>query len=246
MAATISNNAITSTIGLDDGVVTLTAADGGYTLKNSAGQYLGPNSSGLSSGVVNAAIREEAIIHEVVDINEEGIVTISATYGESTTVYLRFNQANNQLKARYYTDATKVKGFTLFKKNASPVNSLKQDVDTFVETYLHMTDYTENLGYCKDAEHHYYADAKAAFGSLSADAKQYFLSNYDDAKARLSAWADANNETFDPVNGTFEAIRPYNVFDTSESNNVIYIVLASCVVLIAVGSIIVLVKRKQK
>ena len=74
-------------------------------------------------------------------------------------------------------------------------------LDAFINTYMHM-DYTENLGYCADTEHHYYGDAKVAFKALSSDQRMYFANvevntQYADAYARLAAWAIANGETID-------------------------------------------------
>ena len=243
---TINNNVIASTVLLDDCLVTIIKSDDGYFLKNSTGAYIGPATANINNEAVNASLFSDAVLHTITGVDAEGVVTISAEHTSGVTVYLRFNPTSGQYKARYYTSNTKVSGITLFKQDAAPVKSLKQDVDTFVNTYLHMTDYTENLGYCKDSEHHYYADAKDAFLDLSAEEVSYFLANYDDAKARLVDWAKANGETFNTTNGTFGLVRPYNVFNTSENSSVIYIVLATCVTLIAISGAAILVKKKQK
>ncbi|MDY2913929.1 MAG: hypothetical protein SOV58_04785 [Candidatus Enteromonas sp.] len=71
-------------------------------------------------------------------------------------------------------------------------------LESFIDQYLHMDDYGENLGYCADQEHGYYQKAKTAFDSLSETQKKLFASNsaYQSECARLSAWAKANGESF--------------------------------------------------
>lgn len=82
-----------------------------------------------------------------------------------------------------------------------------KEANTFADTYLHMKDYNENLGYCADSEHHYYADAKAAFAALSADTKDCFLNReqFKAALERLTTWARMNGEEF--VDGEFKALQ---------------------------------------
>ena len=59
-----------------------------------------------------------------------------------------------------------------------------------------MSDYNENLGYCSDAEHAYYANAKDKFNGMSATARERFVSEaaFVDAYARLQAWATINGD----------------------------------------------------
>ena len=62
--------------------------------------------------------------------------------------------------------------------------------------YPHMSDYNENLGYCSDSEHAYYANAKAKFNGMTATARERFVSEseFADAYARLQAWATINGD----------------------------------------------------
>lgn len=75
-------------------------------------------------------------------------------------------------------------------------------VETFITNYMHMEDYTENLGWCKDQEHHYYDSARTAFNNLTLEQRTLFMTNeaYADEKDRLSAWAEANTSGFDNEN----------------------------------------------
>lgn len=71
--------------------------------------------------------------------------------------------------------------------------------NAFVNDNMHMSDYGENLGWCKDNEHHYYETAKAAYNSLSDEGRFAFQNDtqFSDAKLRLDAWALANGDVYD-------------------------------------------------
>ena len=84
-------------------------------------------------------------------------------------------------------------------------------VETFANGSLHMSDYNENLGYCKDNEHHYYLTAKAAFNDLTDNQKMAFEHNaeFANAKARYQAWAAINNDAA-PFDGNDTVVTPIN------------------------------------
>jgi hypothetical protein len=69
-----------------------------------------------------------------------------------------------------------------------------------------MTDYTSNLGYCSDEEHHYYLTAKGALLNLGSDCINEFRTNdaFASALARYLAWANANQDSnpFAQTSGT--------------------------------------------
>lgn len=71
--------------------------------------------------------------------------------------------------------------------------------ESFVNDNMHMLDYSENLGWCNDSEHHYYETAKAAYNSLSDEGRFAFQNDtqFSDAKLRLDAWALANGDVYD-------------------------------------------------
>jgi len=118
-------------------------------------------------------------------------------------------------------------------------------VDAFVADNMHMTDYTEQLGWCKDSEHHYYSTAKAAFNDMPEAERALFLehSDYTAAKERLVAWAAANGEV---VSGTSLASGSNISSIAGDSTNTGMIVIVVLVSLIAiVGATIVLKKRKE-
>lgn len=71
--------------------------------------------------------------------------------------------------------------------------------NSFVDANMHMTDYSENKGWCNDKEHYYYDTAKSAYNSMDEEGRFAFRndSTFIDAKARLDAWAAANGDVFD-------------------------------------------------
>lgn len=71
--------------------------------------------------------------------------------------------------------------------------------ESFVNDNMHMSDYSENLGWCNDSEHHYYETAKSAFNALSDEGRFAFqnATQFSDAKLRLDAWALANGDVYD-------------------------------------------------
>ena len=71
--------------------------------------------------------------------------------------------------------------------------------NSFVDANMHMTDYSENKGWCNDKEHHYYDTAKSAYNSMGDEGRFAFQvdSTFTNAKTRLDAWATANGDVFD-------------------------------------------------
>ena len=63
-------------------------------------------------------------------------------------------------------------------------------------------DYTSNLGYCRDSEHHYYSSAKEAFNNLNTHQRTLFTTNsaYLNEWNRLSTWATINGDNLNVSN----------------------------------------------
>lgn len=117
-------------------------------------------------------------------------------------------------------------------------------LESFVGTKLQMYTLTNNSENCANN----YAAAKAAYNLLDAADKALFNTHaaYGSARARLSAWATANGETFDAVNGTLGATR-INPIINSENNSVVIIALiASIITFTSVAGVVILRKKHQK
>ena len=108
---------------------------------------------------------------------------------------------------------------------------------------LDMSDYNENLGYCKDNTHHYYQDAKSAFNNLNTHQRELFSSNsaYASEKARLVAWATANNESLNQNN----ILSAYHIEKITTDNSVV-LVISIFVSLLSIFTIGYFVINKKK
>ena len=106
---TISDNTIASTSTTDAARFTIAAVSGGYTIKSASGYYIGrtANSNGLTSS--NSTAYTNTISYS------SGTVSIKGSDNGSTTT-LKFNDASNQNRFRYYTSGQKT--IALYKKGS--------------------------------------------------------------------------------------------------------------------------------
>ena len=129
------------------------------------------------------------------------------------------------------------------------LNSFSGTTDDFhlndlVNNYLHMSDYNENLGYCSDAEHAYYANAKDKFNGMSATARERFVSEaaFVDAYARLQAWATINgdNVTSGGISSLGHKIMPF-----AEETSYAGLIIVMSISALALGGFFFLKKKRQ-
>ena len=104
----------------------------------------------------------------------------------------------------------------------SGVATNKKAVADFVTSYMHMFDYVEELGYCSDSTHNYYAIAKQALISLGTDCINEFRTNdaFTSARERYLAWAAANHD-----NNPFAETQGSNSFSIRNTNDAIILIL---------------------
>ena len=240
VAADVTDGKIVSTSVLDKGLITIAAMEGGYSLKNAKGDYLAPKKSG-SAFVVSASA--EPVAHTITT-NYDGTLNISSVL-EETTYYLRFNANAGQDRARYYASATSSKGFTLFGPGATPVVPVTVEVQEFVDGYMHMSDYTEESGWCKDSDHHYYADAKTAFNALNDEQRDCFMtsSTFKKPYERLCAWAAANG---DSVTATGIVAQLRNIGGTSSNSNSAWAIVVTLIASAAIATGLVFISRRRR
>lgn len=132
-----------------------------------------------------------------------------------------------------------------FSVNNIDFNEL--DVKIFVDDYMHMTDYNENLNYCSDSEHHYYSSAKTALDALTTESKIIFATDerFADSYARLQAWATANGENFViSAAGVVTYSAPFNPINALTNNDTILIAVLVVMSLLSISGIYFL-KRKR-
>ena len=127
------------------------------------------------------------------------------------------------------------------EKIASDYLAVEQFCITYLKKGTIPTSDNSNTGACLS----YYADAKAAYEALTADQKAIFLnaSEYADMVARLTAWANANQEAF--VGGEF--INAANGLNINQNNiNLLAMIAITSIVISLSGLLIVAALRKRK
>ena len=117
-------------------------------------------------------------------------------------------------------------------------------LESFIETYMHM-DYVENLGYCKDSEHHYYSTAKTEFNKLNEHQRLLFSTNeaYDAEWSRLSTWADINGDVLNSINQLSNSNNGITNVNESKSSTIIIVVI-TITSITSLGVLLVIKKRR--
>ena len=217
----------------------------GYYVIAADGYYLAsPTSAGNKLQRVD--VLSSRCYFTITDDSENGILLTSqySVDNFTDTYVLRYNY-NNGTNARFalYKTGTQTAA-SLFLSNDN-VNS----VQGFIDVFMHMSNYTTSKDYCSDEDHHYFADAKAAFNGMSDLSRQSFCtdSTYASAYQRLSAWAVANGETFNSSNRIVEAAN-INAMKTIQMNNsaLIIVVITAFVSATFVGGYFFLRKKKEQ
>lgn len=208
----------------------LTISSSTYTLKSltiNAKYY-----SSDSSAVLNV---DGTSVGTLTNSFKDFYVDVSGT----NTVLSSLNQSNRRVN---------IKQVTVYFYGAETDIGQSEDcvgLETFINNYMHM-DYTENLGYCKDNEHHYYSTAKAAFNDLNEHQRSLFTSNsaYLNEWDRLSTWAEKNGDSLNSSN--LLAVNPNIVSYNSNNNNSSTLIIV-VVALASISSIcILLIIKKRK
>ena len=108
-------------------------------------------------------------------------------------------------------------------------------LETFINNNMHM-DYTDNKGWCKDSEHHYYATARDAFNLLNDHQRSLFTTNsaYSSEWDRLRTWAEFNNESLNSQN-KLGAIEKVNEASVSNNETIVLVVIVSMISLSIIG-----------
>ena len=233
----------------------------GYTGIESNAIRLG---SGSSTGTVTVNTTSSKITK---------IVVRAKTYGTDTGVTLTVGGTSNTITSSYadyvkeFTTATNsvaiatttskkrafIESITVYETKETTIEtdiSSSEDcvgLESFIDSYMHMN-YVENLGYCKDNEHHYYSTAKAAFNALNAHQRSLFTSNsaYTSDWARLSAWASANGES---LNGSNQlASNGVSSVNVIIQNNITIpvLIVVSCVVTGATIALYFYLRKKKE
>lgn len=145
-------------------------------------------------------------------------------------------------------------GYSDFRIAAQAGLTTKGKAYQFIDSYMHMSDYTENLGYCKDLTHNYFGQAKIAFNNLDSTTRAWFMEKNDEkianARARFIAWAAANGkeivyETDDYiVRNNAVSVLP-TVVNQNDYTLIIVIIVATTFA-IACGAFVIIRKRRHQ
>ena len=127
VAVTIANGVIASSEAVDNAVFTIDLAAG--TLRSHSGNYIGVSSN--SNGLKQADIA--TTYTNTFSIDEDGNAVIKANFSGST-MYLRFNKANNQDRFRYYSNQGQ-EAIQLYKKNTGVIRYTSSPVEKVAITF---------------------------------------------------------------------------------------------------------------
>ena len=240
-------------------VNTLSVSTSGYTTTESNAIRLG---SGSNTGTVTVTSTSSNITKVVVS---------AKSYGSDTGVTLTVGGSSNTITSSYadyakeYTTATNsvaiatttnkkrayIQTITVYETKTTTIEtdiSSSQDcigLETFISNYMHM-DYVQNLGYCKDNEHHYYSSAKSAFNALNEHQRSLFTSNsaYLTEWTRLSTWASKNGESLNG-NNQLAANKGVSILNIKNTNYVGIIVIISLISVSSIGGYFLIKRRKE-
>lgn len=216
------NNYYVSSSTLVKGKATLQAVypDASGTIKGGTGTYNTSIQVAFGSGVEISSVSVKAKQYAE-DENTLVIMGKTQTLTDTMTSY-DFSVANGDFES---TNILLIETLTTAKRayieSITIVASGEQDIgktddclalEKYIDTYLHMDDYTEDQGFCKDTEHDYYgknstSGAKYNFNQLSERQRELFFTNaaFSEECARLQAWAIANGETIQLSNYQIQA-----------------------------------------
>lgn len=177
--------------------------------------------------------------------------TIGGTSYNLTSSYIdytkAFDSAVNQVAISSVTNGKRVliASIVVYTKTEEDIGQTEDCVglETFINTYMHM-DYVENLGYCKDDEHHYYATAKNAFNNLNEHQRSLFTGNsaYLAEWTRLSTWASKNK---DSLNNNNQLVISDNSNSLNSDSSLIIIIAISAISTCTLLGLLIVKKRKE-
>lgn len=248
-----------STPNIDGDVTGLNATTSGRTQYENSSMRLGTGSGGgtlnISASVSIRAVKVNAKYYNsyssaVLKVDGQSISPLTSSYNDYT-ITLDSAKTSFAILTENSSSRVNIKSVTVYADG--PEVDIGQTADcvgleTFITNYMHM-DYVENLGYCKDTEHHYYSSAKAAFNELNDHQRSLFTGNsaYTSEWNRLSTWATFNGDSLNENTNQLE-MNPGLSSNIYENNNtsLIVIISLSVVSMASIGVLIYLKKKKHQ
>lgn len=238
----------------------LSVSTGGYTTieDNSIRMGSGSNTGSITVTSLNSVANIYKVVASAKSYGSDSsvILTIDGTSNTITSDYKDYEKefASPVSSVTFATTASKkrahIQTITVYTKTMQDIGQTDDcvGIETFINNYMHM-DYTENLGYCSDSTHHYYATAKSAFNNLNDHQRKLFTTNsaYLVEWTRLSTWASKNGDTLNSLNQLEIAVKPVNIIASNfNSDIVIILVIGTLISLTAIGGYFLLKKRREE
>ncbi len=162
---------------------------------------------------------------------------------DQETAEIKYNSASGGM-FRMYKVSNDMASVDIYRKAGS---ADLEAARTFASSKMKMDQYVGDETYDKTRCEANYAEAKSAYSALSVAAKNLF--NFDDefkdAKARLTAWAEANGEVLDSDDLSFTKVLINNGIQQAQPGVVIIVIMASLVAT-SFGVVALLKTRKKE
>lgn len=226
--------------------IRLGTGSGGGTLSISAG-------AGITKLDISAKYYSNSYSAAVLKVDGQSVSNLGSDYS-IYTVTLASAKTSFTILTENSSSRINIQSIKLYSTTTTETDiSTSSDcvgLETFIDTYLHMN-YVDNLGYCKDNEHHYYTTAKSAFNSLNEHQRTLFTSNsaYTSEWARLQAWANANGDSLNSSTLLDEKKNPLVLFNLSNNQGAtgtIIVIVMSFLTCTLCASYVINKKRKNK
>lgn len=240
-------------------LVSVTATASGKTVYESSSLRLGTGDGGgkitisslstITKVDVSAKYYSSTYSSAVLKVNGTSVGSLSSSYS-TYTMDINPGKTSFTILTENSNSRVNIQSITLYSVTTTETNISSsedcQGLESFIDTYLHMN-YTENLGYCKDSEHHYYSTAKTAFNALNLHQRSLFTSNsaYLTEWNRLCAWATANGDSLN--SSTLLATKRINIINNfiDDKTSIIVIIGVSVLFIAAISSYLLFRKRKE-
>jgi len=184
----------------------------------------------------------------VLKVDGQSVANLTNSY-EEYEVIISGNKSSVTLLTENSSNRVNIQSIIVRSGSSNGGDISKTDdavgLENFITTYMHM-DYTQNLGYCKDNEHHYYASAKAAFNELNEHQRELFTTNdaYAAEWARLQTWASINGDELNS-DGILEVNNMIKGFSVNEDNSTVLMVIILAVGVVSLGGFFLLKRKKE-
>ena len=249
-----------STATITGSVTGLAAQTSGRTQYENQSMRLGTGSGGgtltISASIsitkltISAKYYSSSYSSSVLKVDGQSLNSLTSSY-KNYTVTLTSAKTSLSVLTENSSSRVNIQSVTVYANGPETDIGQSEDcigLETFITNYMHM-DYTENLGYCSDSEHHYYSTAKEAFNALNSHQRSLFTGNsaYSVEWTRLSTWASKNGDSLNGSNQLASGVNqnPVSIFVGSSGNVVAIITVIALISAASIGGYFFIKKRKE-